>query len=419
MARNHSNWLEAFVQYASIGEAPEHLLFWTGVSTIAGALQRKVWFDQLLFQWFPNFYVVIVAPPGIVSKSTTADVGMSLLRRVEGVKFGPNVVTWQALVTAFSEAHEEFIVPVRNDEGRVISGIQGEQSALTIVSSELGNLISPNDREMMDLLTHLWDCRDVEKQTKKDGKEKVKNTWVNLIACTTPGWIAMNLPAYMIDGGLVSRCIWVYAEDKARYVAYPRKVVQPSDRAALADTLVADLQQMSTLCGEFNISEQAMEWGEQWYEDHFKHASRSMDDSRFKGYIARKQTHIHKLAMVLSVARSDDLIITRSDLMEAERHISAIEPRIPIIFDQMGKSKEASQGDRLLEYIANHDGVTLKQAYQHVHNYFPKFADFDAVLSGLVKSGLVTTSTKDGRPVLVVPKAQPDEAAGSPTRART
>jgi hypothetical protein len=30
-----------------------------------------------------------------------------------------------------------------------------------------------------------------------------------------------------------------------------------------------------------------------------------LDDERFGGYLARKQTHIHKLAMILAAAESD------------------------------------------------------------------------------------------------------------------
>src|SRR3989304_116541 len=100
MSRRCDDWLKAFVDYASYGEAPLKFLFWTGISTIAGALRRRVWIDQKFFQWVPNFYIVLVAPPGIVSKSTTANVGMNLLRKLEEIKFGPDVITWQQLITS-------------------------------------------------------------------------------------------------------------------------------------------------------------------------------------------------------------------------------------------------------------------------------------------------------------------------------
>lgn len=79
-------------------------IFISGLSlAIAGALRRKVWIDQAYFKWYSNFYIIpLVAPPGIVSKSTTAGIGMSILREVPGVNFGPDVVTWPAFVEAFA-----------------------------------------------------------------------------------------------------------------------------------------------------------------------------------------------------------------------------------------------------------------------------------------------------------------------------
>jgi hypothetical protein len=122
-------------------------------------------------------------------------------------------VTWQALVSAFAESTMSF-------------EYQGEfypMSALTIESSEFGNLLNPQDTEMIDLLVSLWDSKQgaFHKKTKASGNDIVENPWINLIACTTPSWIAGNFPEYMIGGGFTSRCIFVYAEKKAQLVAYP------------------------------------------------------------------------------------------------------------------------------------------------------------------------------------------------------
>src|SRR3990167_7091843 len=109
--RRCENWLQSFVEYASYGEAPLKMLFWTGVSTMAGALRRRVWMDMKYFQWVPNMYIIMVAPPGIVSKSTTANVGINILRRVDGIHFGPDVVTWQALIEALAKSTELALEP--------------------------------------------------------------------------------------------------------------------------------------------------------------------------------------------------------------------------------------------------------------------------------------------------------------------
>ena len=282
--RHYDNWISAFMEYASFSEAPKHMHFWTAVSTMAGALRRQVWIDMAYFRWFPNFYIILVAPPGIVSKSTTAGIGMSLLRKVPDIKFGPDVVTWQALVTAFAESTNSY-------------ELQGEfhaQSAITIESSEFGNLLNPQDKEMVDLLVSLWDGKQgaFEKKTKGSGNDVIENPWINLIACTTPSWIAGNFPEYMIGGGFTSRCIFVYAEKKAKYVAYPSEFV-PTDMRERAQKLVEDLCQISLLKGEYKLTNDAREWGRAWYETHYAAKHIHLDDERFGGYLARKQTHNH------------------------------------------------------------------------------------------------------------------------------
>ena len=232
MTRIHSDWLEAFLDYTQFGEAPKHMYFWAGVSAIAGALRRKVWIDQAYFKWYPNFYICLVAPPGIVSKSTTAGIAMNLLRRVPGIKFGPDVVTWPALVSAFAESTEGF----------EYNGMIYPMSAMTLESSEFGNLLNPQDKEMVDLLVALWDGKqgNFEKTTKHSGNDVVENPWINLIACTTPAWIAGNFPEYMVGGGFTSRTIFVYADAKEKYVAYPGLRVPPNLERQ-ADALVNDL----------------------------------------------------------------------------------------------------------------------------------------------------------------------------------
>ena len=85
MARHFDDWLTAFLNYTQYSEAPKRVFFWVGVSAIAGALRRKVSIPMGYFSWYPNFFVFIVGDPGVIKKSTTADVGMRLLKKVPGV----------------------------------------------------------------------------------------------------------------------------------------------------------------------------------------------------------------------------------------------------------------------------------------------------------------------------------------------
>lgn len=394
MARNYENWLHAFIDYASFGEAPKHMYFWTGVSTIAGVLRRKCWIDQEHFKWFPNFYIVIVAPPGIVSKSTTAGIGMDLLRRVPGIKFGPEIVTWQALATSFVNAAETF----------EYQGLHHTQSALTIESSEFGNLLDPQDKGMVDALVTLWDGKGLRKETKHSGNDEIINPWINLIACTTPSWIAGNFPEYMIGGGLTSRMVFVYADEKFKYVAYP-KLHAPQDIAEKREKLVADLEQITINCvGEFQLTEGAIRWGEAWYQKHYTSKHKGLDDDRFGGYLARKQTHMHKLAMVLCAAESDSMVITEEHLELAHTMVSDLEPDMAMVFSKIGKTDESYYADRLLAYVRKSDALPYTEVYRYVHSQFPSLRDFENIFAGLMRAGYLRLEQRGNVPYVVAIK---------------
>jgi len=289
-------------------------------------------------------------------------------------------VTWPALVEAFAAKTEGF------DYGGMINVM----SALTLESSEFGNLLNPQDKDMVDLLVSLWDGKPgkFEKSTKHSGSDSIENPWINLIACTTPSWIAGNFPEYMIGGGFTSRCLFVYADTKEKYVAYPGLTV-PKDLKRLAENLVADLTHISTLTGEYTLSKEAVEWGNAWYRKHYTVRSQNLDDDRFGGYVARKQTHIHKLAMVLAASSSDEMVITAEHLALADQMVTDLEPDMQFVFSKIGKSDTALYAERLVWFVHSKGRVPYHEAYRYVHSYFPSMRDFEDILAGCVRAGYV------------------------------
>lgn len=402
--RHFPDWLKAFVEYASFGEAPLDFYFWTGVATIAGALRRRVWIDQGYFQWIPNFYIILVAPPGIVSKSTTASIGMNLLRKVPGIKFGPDVVTWQKLAQSLAQSLEHF---------ELADGTFMPMSAVTIESSEFGTFLNPNDREMVDVLVSLWDGKKGAfiKATKTQGEDVIENPFVNIIACTTPAWLEGNFPEYMIGGGFTSRCIFLYAEEKRNYVPYPKLAI-PQDFHDFGIRLVADLERISLLTGEYTLAPSALAWGKNWYEAHYKHKPPHLDNDRFAGYLARKQTHIHKLSMVLAASGSDDLIIRDSTLSRANDLISIIESNMPRVFEKIGTSPESRGAAQLVSIVRNSGGVGVSQLYRELFRTL-SYDDFEKALHSAIQAGHVVQRNEGGK-IVVRPTRSVEDAGRIP-----
>lgn len=398
--RNYEDWLTAYINYAGFSEAPRRMHFWSGVAAIAGALRRRVWLSMGYYRWCVNHYIIFVAPPGIVSKSTTVAIAMDILRKVPGISFGPDIVTWPALVSAFAASMESFDV----------GGDYHTQCALTLESSEFGNLVNPTDREMIDLLVTLWDSKQggFKKITKNSGNDSVENPWINLIACTTPSWIAGNFPEYVIGGGFTSRCLFVYTDQKEKLVAYPIYHIPPG----MMDTqekLAQDLEHIATtLAGPYQLSKEGREYGEAWYQNHYANPPKALQDEKFGGYLARKQTHLHKLAMVIAASTRDELIIQADDLRLANQFITDLEADMPKVFARIGRSEDSVQAERFVTFVHKNSPVLYATAYAYVHNAFPFVKDFEGIVAGASASGMITISrvVVEGKETLMLTKVR-------------
>lgn len=356
MSRNFPNFIKGYIDYTDNLEAPTLFHLWTGVATIAGALRGKVWIDMGYFKWKPNFFIVFVAPPGVVSKSTTLNVGMGLLRQIEGIHFGPESATWQAVTDAFREAEE------------VVAEIGDKMSALTIVASELGTFLDPKNREMIDILNDLWDGRNSpwQRRTKGEGATEIQNPWLNFAGCTTPAWIQENFPHYAVGGGFTSRTVFVYGEQKRTLIAYPKLEMDAFGNQYATDRLklINDLRKISSLAGEFVLTNEAIEWGKVWYERHWKTSPQNLNLELYGGYVARKQTHIHKLAMIVSAAQRDDMLITPADLIEAQGLISSLEPAFAKVFSALADNKEVHYLAQLIRIVERHGRILKTELWR-------------------------------------------------------
>ena len=381
--RRLAHWMKAYVEYTKHLEAPDTFHLWASVSTIAGALRGKCWLDMGYFKWKPNFFVVFVAPPGVVSKSTTVGVGMSMLREIEGIHFGPDSATWQALTNSFAESTEMV------DQG---GGDFLPMSAITIAASELGTFLDPHNREMIDVLVDLWDGRDVPwtRSTKSEGESTIPNPWLNFVGCTTPAWIEGNFPEYAIGGGFTSRTIFVYAENKRHLQAYPKAAMSP-EFTALHRALVEDLKIIAQIQGEYTLTEEATEWGEEWYEKHWQSKHSHLAGDRFGGYIARKQTHVHKLAIILSAAQRDETIITPGDLEVADQLVSALEHNLPSVFNRISDNRDAKYSAAVFAVIRTEHSLSKTELWRKVYHLMSS-DQFEMALNGIIKAGYARQS---------------------------
>lgn len=372
------------MDFTEESESPTNFHFWTGVATIAGALRRQVWIKEGHFEWTPNFYIILVAPPGIAAKSTSISIGMRLLGEIDSIKWGPTSMTWQGLTRCLTEAME--LVPF---------GPPGEYLAMSCITCkvrELGTFLRPSDRELVDVLVDLWDGEiDTWKRTLKgEGDTVIENPWLNIIAATTPAWLEDNFPEVMIGGGLTSRIIFVYGDTKRKLIPYPSQVMHQDFLDRLGISLIDDLHEISKITGQYTLTPEALAWGTQWYAEHWSKTGAAVSTERYGGYRARKQTHMHKLAMVMAASRRDELTITLQDLQESNAMIEDIEPGMQKVFTSIGVSEISKHMKELMSHIHGRersgiDGATLWGYCLMTMG----LNEYDEALKGCIRAGMV------------------------------
>lgn len=378
------DWLEDFVEHTSYGETPAKIMRWVGIATLAGALRRKVFIDQLSFQWSPNFYLLIVAPPGVVKKSTSIGLGLKMLRRIEGIDFGPQMVTWQQMITHMAGTRETVLV----------DGEDFEMSCCTVSLSEFGSFFDPSDRNMITNLTDMWDGKleTVVKETKTSGTDEIVNPWLNILACTTPKWIASNFSANLIGEGFGSRPIYVYADTPQGDIAYPkRNMMRRQDMPMFKrreNELTYRLGKIAQYSGEYQMTEAAYQWGEDWYTKYMQ-KQRSRGNSAEVGVYARLQTHLHKVAMVLSAAREKFPVIDVQEMVDADEMLRELGTDVEKVFSFVGGNVITNASHDLVEILKRRGAMPKAILFRDYFYNTMRNNEFDEAVKGCVAAGLL------------------------------
>jgi len=389
VSRHYKHWLKAYCDFTMGSEAPLDFHFWTGVSTIAAALRRRVWKDENLFKWTPNFYIVFVGPAGVVTKSTTLNIGFQMLRNVPGIRFGPDSMTWHGLAKKFEEAFEYAKWTHAGQDDTI------PMSPLTCSVSELGTFLRPDDGALVSFLTDVWDGKErpFEHATGYSGQIKVENPWLNIIGATTPEWMQDNFPASMLQQGIGSRIIFVYGDVKRHFTAYPSRQKPMKDYHDEAQRLTQDLVEISQLVGPYELTDEAYDWGTQWYVKHNSGRATHLASGRYSGYMARKQTHLHKLAMVLAAAQRDTLIIEKEDLETAEKVLESAERSMIRVFENVGVVDEAKHIAEVVAFVRAYGWITVPSLYKLCFNIMSE-RDFKAAVRLACEGDLLRVETR-------------------------
>lgn len=333
MTRKLDNWLLSYLEWnLARTDAPESFLYVSGLFAISSAIRRQIYISDLyLGGWtcYPFLYIMFVGPPG--SRKTTAikkaDDILDELEHTGLICRGPDQLSQAALIDEL----------VKSPDGSVY-----------ITSHEFGELIRMSKDDMFTVLTGLFDGkRTLKSKTMARNVELADAPCINLIAGTTESWIQENMSEAVIGGGFASRVIFVH-EDGPRI---KKLIYKDVDIKGLKDKyhskLVSDLKQIATLKGEMHLDQDAEDWLVAWNEKEEKPTNRHLH-----GFHERKSKHLMSFAMLLHIARSDELILQKQDFELALSVLDVyVEKRLMKVFGGIGKNPYIYTSKDIYEYV--------------------------------------------------------------------
>lgn len=367
MGRKLDDWIAGYRAYTAGTESPAVFHLWVALGTIASAAQRKVMMDAGYYPVHSNLYVILVSPAGRSRKSTALRIGKGLL---VGVRDHGETINFTTQASSVAAMVKQFTTIANKDH-----------QSLTAFASELGSLLGVKSVEMTDFLTDIYDCEpDWDKQTISRSLEKIEHPWFNLLGGTTPQWMGDNLSKTAIEGGFVSRSIFVY-EDTRLLVAFPE--LTPEQRA-IRKMLIHDLAHICTLKGVFEFSPDAKAFYKEWYEDPDR--AKQEQDYRIAGYYERKHIHVLKVAMCLSLAQQDRLVLEIPHIQAAIALLESIEPGMRKAFRSVGKNMHGTTLERVRDLVLSSGTIQYKKLLAaNIHDIDKE--SFDKLLQSLVDMG--------------------------------
>lgn len=337
--RRCSNWLSTYQEWAlDRCAAPKSFVFWSAIFCLSSAIRRKVFVPKkILGAWncYPFVYIFLVGPPG-TRKNTAMGFSVDILDQITTLTKPPEFIGPESLIDSISKS---------------------DDYSVYLLIEEFGDLVLSGNNKMYEFLTSVFDGKkELRKKTFTRGLEYASKPCVNGFFGTTPKWINENMPEAVIGGGFASRCIFVneLKPTSRRIFFADGELPKPLEYyAKLEKDLVADLQHIANnIEGEFDISKGDRDWFEKWHEDH-EYSSHS----KLQGWNNRKITYILKLAQLVKISYSDELVLTRKDIEEAIKIVDSIENKLPKVFEGVGKNEYLFDAKDMVEFISNNPGV--------------------------------------------------------------
>lgn len=389
-------WLEMLMEMTDELESPKSFWMWSSLAAIAAIVKDNVYLNRGgAFKQYPNIYVMLLARSGL-RKGPPINLAKRLVTKVNNTRIINGRSSIQAILKEMGTGH--------TTPGGKISA----SSDAFILASELSASFV-DDKATMDILTDLYDRIYNEGEWKSLLKMEsftLKDPIVSLLVGTNEPHFRNFFQEKDIQGGFIGRMFVIAESKKNRTNSLIDDLVNPLD----IDKLLPHLVQLSKLKGPFaSLSgTPAGELFNKWYTDLDKVYDRVEDKT---GTLERIGESVIKVSMLLSLARSTDLVISLTDMREA---IAACQRLVGNIrkstMAQGSKQVFADQKMLILEELMTRDSHMISQE-QLLSKYWMHFNldQLTMIMQSFDVGGLIITESVANKIIYRLPEKKFEE----------
>jgi len=338
------DFVEDYIRYADVIEAPREAHEAIAISIIAAALNKKVFIQHGAIKTSLDLWVLLLSGSGL-GRNTLVDLARPILKQAKAEKLVANV-TWGSREACYQDIAErlsglfmwpELSVVLKKMKDARFAGLK------EWITDRYDNWNAP------EAITYRFTGRTSDTPL----IEFSEAPRLNLLATSSYDWFVNNLEQDDSTGGFVPRWIIVRLEDPKTLIPIPRA----TDKSLVAP-LAEHLKQVRLLKGSVDISGVEAMYG-QWYRDAHQRFSQQANRALAGPFFNRLRGQVLKLAVVFEVSRSLSLKVSPEAMTRALDFARRMERTI---FDHLlptGMCREGSELDRMEARIKSAESYGL------------------------------------------------------------
>lgn len=321
MSRRLPDFVEGFERFAQTFNTTPLFSKWAALWMLGTAVTRAVGMKSRGNNLHPNLYCMLVGGPG-TGKSQAVQATRRVFLPATGMSIIPPSITRAGLEDYMNSNMQQRQMP---DGSALLS------NECIGISEEMQGILPDQDLGHLTLYNILYDLPPSHRaQTRTHGKIELESPYCSILTGAQPAFLATSMPEQAWGMGFTSRTVMVFDRPRERRSMFEHAVVDTTLQAAL----IHDLKQVFNLRGWMTWEPEAVALYDEWW---VKNGGQPIPQAKrlMMGYNSRRELHFAKLAMIMSLSRGNDLIVTFEDVAKAIEILLLTEDRMKLIFNEM------------------------------------------------------------------------------------